>query len=83
MNPALENLKVRGFFQQCSNEEGLSRLMDEGPVTFYEGTDPTGGSMHIGHMVPFFAFQHMRKAGHKGIALLGGGTARIPDPTGK
>ena len=83
MNSALENLKTRGFFQQCSDPEGLSRLMDEGPVTFYEGTDPTGGSMHIGHMVPFFAFQHMRKAGHKGIALLGGGTARIPDPTGK
>ena len=83
MNPAIENLKLRGFFQQCSNEEELSRLMNEGPVTFYEGTDPTGGSMHIGHMVPFFAFQHMRKAGHKGIALLGGGTARIPDPTGK
>jgi len=83
MNPALENLKTRGFLQQCSNLEELSRLMEEGPVTFYEGTDPTGGSMHIGHMVPFFAFQHMRKAGHKGIALLGGGTARIPDPTGK
>ena len=83
MNSALENLKTRGFFQQCSDTEGLSRLMDEGPVVFYEGTDPTGGSMHIGHMVPFFAFQHMRKAGHKGIALVGGGTARIPDPTGK
>ena len=83
MNPAIENLKTRGFFQQCSDAEALSRLMDEGPVTFYEGTDPTGGSLHIGHMVPFFAFQHLRKGGHKGIALLGGGTARIPDPTGK
>ncbi|MCL2833626.1 MAG: tyrosine--tRNA ligase [Treponema sp.] len=83
MNPALENLKTRGFLQQCSDLDALSHLMDEGPVTFYEGTDPTGGSMHIGHMVPFFAFQHMRKSGHKGIALLGGGTARIPDPTGK
>ena len=83
MNSALENLKTRGFFAQCSNPEELSRLMDEGPVTFYEGTDPTGGSLHIGHMVPFFAFQHLRKGGHKGIALLGGGTARIPDPTGK
>jgi len=83
MNSALENLKTRGFFSQCTNEEELSRLMGEGPVTFYEGTDPTGGSLHIGHMVPYFAFRHLRDAGHKGIALLGGGTARIGDPSGK
>ncbi|MDR0472845.1 MAG: tyrosine--tRNA ligase [Treponema sp.] len=83
MNPALENLKTRGFFAQCSDAEGLSRLMDKGPVTFYEGTDPTGGSLHIGHMVPYFAFRHLRDAGHKGIALLGGGTARIGDPSGR
>jgi len=57
--------------------------MNEGPVTFYEGTDPTGGSLHIGHIVPYFAFRHLRDAGHKGIALLGGGTARIGDPSGK
>jgi len=57
--------------------------MNEGPVTFYEGTDPTGGSLHIGHMVPYFAFRHLKDAGHKGLALLGGGTARIGDPSGK
>lgn len=83
MNPALENLKIRGFFQQCSDTEGLSQLMDEGPVTFYVGCDPTGPSLHIGHMVPFFAYRHLRAAGHKGIALIGGGTARIGDPSGK
>ncbi|MDR2485882.1 MAG: tyrosine--tRNA ligase [Treponema sp.] len=83
MNPALENLKIRGFFQQCSDTEGLSRLMDEGPVTFYVGCDPTGPSLHIGHMVPFFACRHLQAAGHKGIALIGGGTARIGDPSGK
>jgi tyrosyl-tRNA synthetase len=83
MNPALENLKTRGFFAQCTDVEGLSRLMDEGPVTFYEGTDPTGGSLHIGHIVPYFAFRHLRATGHKGLALLGGGTARIGDPSGK
>jgi len=83
MHSALETLKTRGFFQQCTDAEGLSKLMDEGPVTFYEGTDPTGGSLHIGHMVPYFAFRHLRSAGHKGIALLGGGTARIGDPSGK
>jgi len=83
MNSAIETLKARGFFQQCTDVEGLSRLMDEEPVTFYEGTDPTGGSLHIGHMVPYFAFRHLRDSGHKGIALLGGGTARIGDPSGK
>jgi tyrosyl-tRNA synthetase len=83
MNQALENLKVRGFFKQCTDEEGLSRLMDEGPVTFYVGCDPTGPSLHIGHMVPFFALRHLRDAGHVGIALIGGGTARIGDPSGK
>ncbi|MDR3146762.1 MAG: tyrosine--tRNA ligase [Treponema sp.] len=83
MNPAIENLTARGFVRQCTDVEGLSRLMDGGPVTFYEGTDPTGGSLHIGHMVPYFAFRHLRAAGHKGIALLGGGTARIGDPSGK
>ena len=83
MHSAIETLKTRGFFQQCTDVEGLSKLMDEGPVTFYEGTDPTGGSLHIGHMVPIFAFRHLREAGHKGLALLGGGTARIGDPSGK
>jgi tyrosyl-tRNA synthetase len=83
MNQALENLKIRGFFKQCTDEEGLSKLMDEGPVTFYVGCDPTGPSLHIGHMVPFFALRHLRDAGHVGIALIGGGTARIGDPSGK
>jgi len=83
MNLAIETLKTRGFLQQCTNTEGLSKLMDEGPVTFYVGCDPTGPSLHIGHMVPFFAYRHMRAAGHKGIALIGGGTARIGDPSGR
>ncbi|MCL2007674.1 MAG: tyrosine--tRNA ligase [Treponema sp.] len=83
MNSVLQTLKTRGFFAQCSSPEGLSRLMDEGPVTFYIGIDPTGASAHIGHMVPFFAFTHLINEGHKGIALMGGGTARIGDPSGK
>jgi len=83
MNSAVETLKTRGFLQQCTDVEGLSKLMDEGPVTFYVGCDPTGSSLHIGHMVPFFAYRHMRAAGNKGIALLGAGTARIGDPSGK
>ncbi|GHV94993.1 tyrosine--tRNA ligase [Spirochaetia bacterium] len=83
MHPVIENLKIRGFFQQCTDVEGLSKLINEGPVTFYVGCDPTGPSLHIGHMVPFFAFRHLRAAGQKGIALIGGGTARIGDPSGK
>ncbi len=83
MNKALEILQRRGFIQQCTDFDGLSKLMDEGPVTFYVGCDPTGPSLHIGHMVPFFAFRHLIASGHKGIALLGGGTARIGDPSGK
>jgi len=83
MNAALETLNERGFIQQCSDLDGLSKVMDEGPITFYIGCDPTGPSLHIGHMVPFFAFRHLVAAGHKGIALLGAGTARIGDPSGK
>ncbi|MDR1867352.1 MAG: tyrosine--tRNA ligase [Treponema sp.] len=83
MNPTLEQLKLRGFFKQCSALENLSHLMDEGPITFYEGCDPTGASLHIGHMVPYFAFKHLCSTGHTGIVLVGGGTARIGDPSGK
>ena len=83
MNKALQTLIDRGFFRQCTNVEALSALMDKGPVTFYTGTDPTGGSLHIGHLVPQFAVRHLRDAGHIGIALLGGGTGRIGDPSGK
>jgi tyrosyl-tRNA synthetase len=83
MNQTLLDLKARGFIQQCTDAEKLSHFMDEGKITFYVGCDPTGPSLHIGHMVPFFAYRHLRAAGHKGIALIGGGTARIGDPSGK
>ncbi|MDR2658823.1 MAG: tyrosine--tRNA ligase [Spirochaetaceae bacterium] len=83
MNSTLVTLKERGFIAQCSDTEALSALMDSGGMTFYVGCDPTGASLHIGHIVPFFAFRHLREAGHCGIALIGGGTARIGDPSGK
>ncbi|MCH5291202.1 MAG: tyrosine--tRNA ligase [Treponema sp.] len=83
MNKAIETLQERGFFNQCTDVEGLSKKMDECPITFYVGCDPTGASLHIGHMVPFFAFRHLVNHGHKGVALIGGGTGRIGDPSGK
>lgn len=83
MNKALEELKERGFYAQCTDVDRLSARMDAGPITFYVGCDPTGPSLHIGHMVPFFALRHLREAGNVGIALIGGGTARIGDPSGK
>ncbi|MGI6467343.1 MAG: tyrosine--tRNA ligase [Sphaerochaetaceae bacterium] len=83
MNKALEVLQQRGFIAQCTDLEGLSKKMDEGPITFYLGVDPTGRSIHIGHMVPFFAMHHLQEHGHNPIALVGGGTSLIGDPSGK
>jgi len=76
-------LKQRGFVQQCSDEAGLRRAMDEGPVTLYVGFDPTGSSLHVGHMVSLQAMANLQHAGHRPIAVVGGGTARIGDPSGK
>ena len=83
MNTALQTLVDRGFIKACTDFDALSDLMDKEKVTFYVGADPTGRSLHIGHMVPFFAMHHLQKAGHNPIALVGGGTAMIGDPSGK
>lgn len=82
-NPALKVLSERGFLQQCSDLAGLEQLMQSGPVTLYVGTDPTGPSLHAGHMVPMFAVAHLARAGHRPTVLIGGGTARVGDPSGK
>lgn len=83
MNSALKVLFDRGFVKSCTDIDALSDLMDKEPVTFYLGCDPTGRSLHIGHMVPFFAMHHLQEHGHNPIALVGNGTAMIGDPSGK
>jgi tyrosyl-tRNA synthetase len=80
---ALERLKERGFFAQCTDEERLRERMDAGPLTFYVGVDPTGDSLHVGHLIPVYALAHLAEFGHRGIVIVGGGTARIGDPSGK
>ena len=80
---ALATLKERGFLSQCSDEEALARLLDSEQVTFYIGFDPTAPSLHVGNMVQLFAMAHLQRAGHRPIALIGGGTCRIGDPSGK
>jgi tyrosyl-tRNA synthetase len=79
----MDTLKERGFIAQVTFEDDLYKLFEREQVTFYEGTDPTADSLHIGHCVPFFAMAHMQRAGHRPIALMGGGTAMIGDPSGK
>lgn len=83
MRDVLDTLKERGFVAQITDEEALRKRLKDGPVTFYLGIDPTGRSLHAGHMVPLYMMTHLAAAGHKAIALMGGGTARIGDPSGK
>ncbi len=78
----LDILKDRGFIAQITYEEDLYKQLEQ-PTTFYVGFDPTADSLHIGHYIPIMAMAHMQRAGHKPIALMGGGTAMIGDPSGK
>lgn len=79
----LNSLKERGFFQQCTNEENLKQLLERNSITFYAGFDPTNFSLHLGHLIPIMAMAHLQRMGHRPIALIGGGTCMIGDPTGK
>lgn len=83
MSDALSLLKERGFVSQCSNEEGLRRLFERGPVTFYIGFDPTARSLSAGNLLQLMFMAHLQRLGHRPIALVGGGTSRIGDPSGK
>ncbi len=80
---AFDVLQERGFIRQCSNERELRELMGRESITFYVGFDPTADSLHIGHYLPLMAMAHMQRAGHRPIALLGGGTTMVGDPSGK
>lgn len=78
----LDLLKERGFIAQMTFEDELYEQL-KNPTTFYVGFDPTADSLHIGHYIPIMAMAHMQRAGHRPIALMGGGTAMIGDPSGK
>lgn len=83
MKNVFDTLKERGFIKQTVFEEDLYKLLESEKVPFYVGFDPTADSLHIGHYIPIMAMAHMQKAGHKPIALIGGGTAMIGDPSGR
>ncbi|HNZ64758.1 MAG TPA: tyrosine--tRNA ligase [Smithella sp.] len=83
MKSAYEILKERGFIEQVTDETLIKELFAKGPVTCYIGFDPTATSLHIGSLVPIMALAHMQKNGNKPIALVGGGTGLIGDPSGK
>ena len=76
-------LYERGFIEQVTDEEPIQRLLEEEKVTCYIGFDPTAASLHIGSLVPIMSLMHMQRCGHRVIALVGGGTALIGDPSGK
>jgi len=80
---ALEVLRGRGFLEQISDEPALAQRLGAGPVVFYAGFDPTAASLHVGHYVPLLAMAHLARLGHRPIAVLGGGTAMVGDPSGK
>ncbi len=80
---AWDILVERGFIYQSTDAEAIRRRLGEGPVTFYVGFDPTGNSLHIGHLLPVMAMRWLQSCGHRPLALVGGGTAMIGDPSGK
>lgn len=76
-------LKERDFIKQVVFEDELYKKLGEESVTFYIGFDPTADSLHVGHFVQLMAMAHMQRAGHRPIALIGGGTAMVGDPSGR
>lgn len=75
-------LEERGFIEQVTERDKIRKLL-ENPTVCYVGFDPTAKSLHVGHLLPIMALIHMQKAGHRPIAVIGGGTAMVGDPSGK
>ncbi|HZI95846.1 MAG TPA: tyrosine--tRNA ligase, partial [Candidatus Paceibacterota bacterium] len=79
----LDDLKFRGLINQASNLDGLRKEINKGKISLYCGFDPTADSLHIGNLVPILTLKRLQIAGHQPIALVGGGTGLIGDPSGK
>ena len=78
-----EELKARGLIAQVTDEEEIRELVNNGKATFYIGFDPTADSLHVGHFMALCLMKRLQEAGNKPIALIGGGTAMIGDPSGR
>ena len=83
MSQVYEELQARGLIAQCTNEEKVRDLLDNHQTTFYIGFDATADSLHVGHFLQLVVMARLQQAGHRPIALIGGGTTMIGDPTGK
>ena len=83
MNQFLKEFKNRGYFYQCTDENDLSNLLDRTKVNAYIGFDSTASSLHVGSLLQIMSLRLLQKHGHRPIVLLGGGTTRIGDPSGK
>ncbi|WP_283942853.1 tyrosine--tRNA ligase [Paenibacillus konkukensis] len=79
----LQELNYRGLIHQLTDEEGLAKKISEEPIVLYAGFDPTADSLHIGHLLPILCLKRFQMAGHLPIALVGGGTGLIGDPSGR
>src|SRR5690625_2076397 len=79
----LADLQKRGLINQVTDEEGLKEHLTNNKVTLYCGFDPTADSLHVGHLVPLTMLKRFQLAGHNAIALIGGGTGMIGDPSGR
>lgn len=79
----LDELEWRGAINQQTNEEGLRNLIEEEKIALYCGIDPTGDSMHVGHLIPFMILKRFQLQGHQPVVLIGGGTGSIGDPSGR
>ena len=79
----LQEATERGFLHQCTDTEALDQALTEGPVSAYIGFDCTADSLHVGSLVQIMALRLLQKHGHRPFVLLGGGTTRIGDPTGR